>query len=142
MATQYDPPSHRLNCEIAVHGNGFLANVRTFRVSTSGCHQVGSETLKPGDAVRLEIAPEQGGRLTVQLGVVQWVDGDTVEVKITLMDMDEKQKLDEAAWSSVRGESKLFHWLRRSLSRENVQYINLSYVPRLCEESARLLVAA
>jgi hypothetical protein len=99
-------------------------------------------TLKPGDTIRVEIVPTPGSPLTVRLGVVRWVEGETMDVEILLMDADDKQHIDEVAWASVRGEIKLFRWLRRKLWREDLRQITLSYTPRVCEEMARMLVAA
>lgn len=135
-------PAHHADCEIGVHGNGFPAHVRTFKVSSFGFHPMSPGTLTPGDTIRLEIAPQQGDPLTVRLGVVRWIDGDTVDVEILLMDADDKLHIDEIAWASVRGEVRLFHWLRRSLWGEDVRHINLSYAPRAREDRARMLVAA
>ena len=143
MKSQTSFPSPPFNCEVVVHGNGFLANVRTFDLSSSGCRPISPRALKPGDSIRLEIAPERGsGPLMVRLGVVQWIEGLTVEVKIVLMETDHRQKIDEVAWSSVRGEARIFHWLRKWLRRNDVHLIHLSYTPHLCEERAPQVAAA
>lgn len=131
-----------LSCNVVVHGNRFLATVRMFDVSPSGCRPISSGTLKPGDTIRLKIAPVQGDSLMVRFGVVEWVDGNNTGVKIILMEADEKRKLDEVVWVSRRDEAILARWLRRLLGRDEFHRVFLTYAPRLCEESARLSEAA
>ena len=141
MTSQHHPPSP-LSCNVVVHGNHFLATVSMFGVSPSGCHPISSGTLKPGDTIRLKVAPVRGGPVTVRFGVVQWVDGNNMGVEIILMEAEERRKLDEVAGVSRRDEAKLARWLRRLLRGDEFHRVCLSYAPRLCEERTRLPEAA
>jgi hypothetical protein len=118
-----------LNCEVIVHGNGFLANVKLFDMSYSGSQPIGPEALKPGDSIRLEIEPAQGGRLTVQRGLVRWTNGDIVGIKVLLMETDDQRTIDEVAWSYARGELALYRWFRRRLQGDTLSYLRLSFAP-------------
>lgn len=141
MTSRYHPPSP-LSCNVVVHGNGFLATVSMFDVPTSECNPISFATLEPGDTIRLEIAPVQGDSLTVRFGVVQWVYGNEVGVKIRLMEADEKRKLDEVARGRGRREARLARWLRQLLGGDAFHRVHLSYAPRVCEERVRLSAAA
>ena len=141
MKSQHPPPSP-LSCHVVVHGKSFLATVEMFDVSPSVCHPISSETLTPGNTIRLKITPVRGGPVTVRFGVVQWGDGNNMGVEIILMEADEKRKLDEVAWVSRRDEAILARWLRRLLRGNEFHRVCLSYAPRLGEERARLSEAA
>ena len=141
MTSQYHPPSP-LNCDVVVHGNGFLANVRMFDVCPSGCRLITPQFLKPGDTIQLEIAPERGGPVTVRQAVVHWINGNEVGVNIVQIHPEDARKLDEVAWLSIKGELTLFHWLRRLLWGHTLRYVHLSYAPLSFGQSARLSEAA
>jgi len=141
MKPRYRPPTSN-NCAVVVNGNGFLASVQTFDVSTPGCRQISLDALKSRDAVRLEIAPERGGSVTVQLGDVQWVDQGTVAVRIVKMDAEDKRRIDEIAWSSIKGEFRLLRWLRKLFWGQELRYVYLSFEPLSFENSTRLPKAA
>ena len=141
MKSRYRRPT-KPNCEVIAHGNGFLANVRTFAVSSSACRPINPGAMRPGDTIKLEIVPEQGGSLTVQLGIVRWMEGDTVEIRVVLMETDAQRTIDEVAWAGVRGELKLFHWFRKKLWGDGLYHLCLSFEPRPRAERASLSEAA
>jgi hypothetical protein len=111
-----------------------------FDTSTSGCRPVSFGTLKPGDTIRLKIAPIRSGPVTVRLAVVQWVAGSEVGVQIDLIDPEDERKLDEVTRSSGRRESFLARWQRRLLGwdefHREFHRVHLSYAPRVWEERA------
>ena len=141
MTSRHHSPKP-LSCHVVVHGNGFLATVRMCDVPASGCRPISFATLTRGDTIGLEIAPVRGDALTVRFGVVQWVYGNEIGVKIILMTADEKRKLDEVATVSGRREARLTRWLRRWLRGDAFHRVHLSYASRVREERARVSEAA
>lgn len=119
------------NCEVHVHGNAFLANVRIFPASPSKSQPIGPEALRPGDSVRLEIASERGDRLAVQLGLVRWTTGDGVGIKVLLMEADDQRVIDEVAWSYARGEIAFLRWLRKRFLGNRLSQIQLLFIQGL-----------
>jgi hypothetical protein len=112
--------------------------VETFAVSGSASDPVSPGSLKPGDRIRLEIAPEQGALTTVQLGIVQWVDGSVLGAQVIMMETDAQRTIDEVAWANVRGELSLFRWLRKALRGSGLSYIQLTFAPELSKAQVRL----
>lgn len=141
MKFRNHPPSP-LSCNVVVHGNEFLATVNMFDVSPSGCRPISSGALKPGNTIRLKIAPVRGGPVTIQLAVVQWVNRNEVGAGIVLIYPNDERKLDEVAWVSGKREARLARWLRRLFGGDEFHRVCLSYAPRLCEESAKFFQAA
>lgn len=135
-------PSSPLFCKVLVHGYGFLATVSMFDMSPTGCRPIRPEILKPGDTIRLKIAPIRSGPVIVQFAVVQWVDGSEVGARIDRIDQTDERKLDMIARASGRREARLARWLQRRLWGDEFQHIHLSYTPRACEERGGLLEAA
>jgi len=140
------PTPHRRptnpNCEVVVHGNGFLATVEAFAVTGSMSDPVSLGSLKPGDRVRLEIVPEQGDSTTVQLGLVRWIDGTTVGAEVILMESDAQRSIDEVAWANVRGELSCFRWLRKTFRGDRLPFIQLTFAPEPGRARVRLPKAA
>lgn len=128
----------RANCEVVVHGNGFLAYVRTFASSSPDRQPIDPGTLRPGDTVRLEIMPEQGRTVTVQSGAVQWTEDGTLGVTVSMMETDDQRAIDEIAWANVPGELRLFRWLRKIFLGERLTSLQLSFDPESSQKSVRL----
>ena len=137
MTPRQSKPVHA-NCEVVVHGNGFLASVRVFAPSPSHRHPIDPGTLKPGDTVRLEIMPEQGRTVTVQHGAVQWTEDGTMGVNVLMMESDDQQAIDEIAWANVPGEFELFRWLRKVFLGETLTCLQLSFDAESRQKSVRL----
>lgn len=127
MTIHDHPFSECVKCEVVVHGNGLWANMRAFDNSSREHRLISLGVLKPDNVIRLEILLEQGERVTVHRGRVQWVDKDTVLVGILQMDADDKHKLDEAAWLCVKGETRLSRWLRKRFWGEELHHIYISF---------------
>ena len=131
-----------LNCAVMVHGYGFLASVQMFDASLPGCPLRSPQTLNPGDAVQLEIAPKGHGAVTVGQGIVQWVKENEVKVTITLMNAEEKQKLGKLTRSSIQGEASLLRWMWRFLRGHVRHCVYLSFESLAFEETVSLSEAA
>jgi len=116
--------------------------VEAFAVSGSASDPVSPGSLKPGDRIRLEIVPDQGPPTTVQLGIVQWVDGSALGAQVIMMETDAQRTIDEVAWANVRGELSLFRWLRKTLRGNELSYIQLTFAPELRKAQVRLSEAA
>ena len=131
-------PPRPLSCNVVVQDNEFLATVRLFGVSPSGCRPITLGSLKPGETIRLKIEPIPGGPVTVRLAVVEWVKGNHLGVRIDLIYPEDEQKLTEVAWVSGKRTAQP-HWLRRLLGGEDQFHrVYLSYAPHLREDRARL----
>jgi hypothetical protein len=111
-------------------------------VLNSESRPVNHAALKPGDSVRLEIVPEQGGRLTVQRGLVRWINENTVGIKVLLMEAGDQRTIDEVAWSYAKGELALYRWFRKRLQGDTLSYLQLSFAPAQEEAQASQLEAA
>jgi hypothetical protein len=76
-------------------------------VSIPGCRLVSSETLKPGDAIRLKFQlPENDRSISVQLAAVKWVRGNEFGVEFILMDADDQERLGKLVRSCTNPESE------------------------------------
>jgi len=127
MTVHYHRFPECVRCEVVVHGNGLVANVRAFDNSSPENRLISLGVLKPDHVIRLEILLEQGEWVTVQLGRVQWVDKNTVSVGILQMDADDQRTLSEAAWLCVKGGARLFRWLRKQFRGDELHNIYLSF---------------
>jgi hypothetical protein len=142
MTVQHDRVPRFVKCDVVVHGNGLFANVRAFDISSPEGRFIDLGILKPNNFIRLEMTLFQDDWLIVQLGRVQWVDQGTVAVAILQMDEHEKRKLDEAAWSCVRGEPRLFRWLRKQFWGDEIRYIYITFPTIPNVQAVRLQEAA
>jgi len=129
MTVHYDSLPEYVKCAVVVHGNGLFANVKAFDDSSPENQLISLGALQPDNVIRLDIILEQGDWVAVQLGRVQWVSQDTVAVGILQMGADDKRKLDEAAWACVKGEVRLFRWLRKLFRGDEVHNIYILFDP-------------
>jgi len=142
MTVQYNISPGLVKCDVVVHGNGLFTNVRAFDVSTAEGQLINLGVLKSNNLIRLEITLLRGEWVTVQLGRVQWVDKNTVSVGILQMEADDQRKLSEAAWSCVKGETRLFRWLRKRFRGDELHHIYISFDSLPNVQGIRLLEAA
>ena len=131
-----------VNCAVMVGKHGFLASARMFDVSHPGSPPVSPETLTPGTIVRLEIAPEGRSAVTVEQGLVRWVQEFDLEVTIIRMPEEEKKKIDMLIRSSAQSDASLLCWFWRFFRGDVGCPIYLSFEPIWFQEDARLLEAA
>jgi predicted LPLAT superfamily acyltransferase len=142
MTVHYDSLPEYMKCAVVVHGNGLFANVKAFDDSSPENQLISLGALQPDNVIRLDIILEQGDWVAVQLGRVQWVSQDTVAVGILQMGADDKRKLDEAAWACVKGEVRLFRWLRKQFRGDEIHNIYILFDPLPNVRAVRLQEAA